>query len=163
MAVHMLYKGGARCCHKTQSTFKYIFRFMYLILIHFFFFFYPVPIATNGVHSLEINFERPPSILVPLKVHTPPNGYQLFMTCAVRGCPTPNVSWFLNDVCINSDNHYYMTNSFGVCSLYILRVRPKDSGEYKVLAVNSSGQAECATKLVVKGKIHIVFPERQLH
>lgn len=109
-----------------------------------------IPIATNGVHSLEINFERPPSILVPLKVHTPPKGYQLFMTCAVRGCPTPNVSWFLNDVCINSDNHYYMTNSFGVCSLYILRVRPKDSGEYKVLAVNSSGQAECATKLVVK-------------
>uniref|UniRef100_A0A8C6T1K3 Immunoglobulin like and fibronectin type III domain containing 1, tandem duplicate 4 n=1 Tax=Neogobius melanostomus TaxID=47308 RepID=A0A8C6T1K3_9GOBI len=98
-------------------------------------------------------FERPPSILVPLKVHAPPNGYQLFMTCAVRGCPVPNISWYLNNVCINSDNHYYMTNSFGVCSLYILRVRPKDTGVYKVMAVNSFGQAECSTKLIVKGKL----------
>ncbi|KAK7916434.1 hypothetical protein WMY93_012195 [Mugilogobius chulae] len=109
-----------------------------------------VPIPTNGLKSTEISFERPPSILVPLKVHTPPKGYQLFMTCAVRGCPTPNISWYLDNICINSDNHYYMTNSFGVCSLYILRVRPKDSGEYKVVAVNSFGQAECSTKLIVK-------------
>ncbi|XP_055077993.1 immunoglobulin-like and fibronectin type III domain-containing protein 1 [Periophthalmus magnuspinnatus] len=109
-----------------------------------------VPIPTNGLNSTEVSFERPPSILVPLKVHTPPKGYQLFMTCAVRGCPTPNISWYLDNICINSDNHYYMTNSFGVCSLYILRVRPKDSGEYKVVAVNSFGQAECSTKLIVK-------------
>ncbi|CAL1609095.1 unnamed protein product [Knipowitschia caucasica] len=109
-----------------------------------------VPVAANGLNSSEVSFERPPSILVPLKVHTPPKGYQLFMTCAVRGCPTPNISWYLDDICINSDNHYYMTNSFGVCSLYILRVGVKDGGEYKVVAVNSFGQAECSTKLVVK-------------
>ncbi|XP_035804872.2 immunoglobulin-like and fibronectin type III domain-containing protein 1 isoform X2 [Amphiprion ocellaris] len=109
-----------------------------------------VPIISNGVSSAEICFERPPSILVPLKVHTPPKGYQLYMTCAVRGCPTPTVSWFLDDVCINSDKNYYITNSFGVCSMYILRVRQKDSGEYKVVAVNPLGRAECSTKLVVK-------------
>lgn len=105
------------------------------------------------MNSTEVCFERPPSILVPLKVHTPPKGYQLFMTCAVRGCPTPTVSWYLNDICINSDNNYYLTNSFGVCSMYILRVRPKDSGEYKVVAVNSFGKAECSTKLIVRGKV----------
>ncbi|XP_008277912.1 immunoglobulin-like and fibronectin type III domain-containing protein 1 isoform X2 [Stegastes partitus] len=109
-----------------------------------------VPIVSNGISKTEICFERPPSILVPLKVHTPPKGYQLYMTCAVRGCPTPTVSWFLNDVCINSDNNYYITNSFGVCSMYILSVRQKDSGEYKVVAVNPLGRAECSTKLVVK-------------
>uniref|UniRef100_A0A3P8UAD3 Immunoglobulin like and fibronectin type III domain containing 1, tandem duplicate 4 n=1 Tax=Amphiprion percula TaxID=161767 RepID=A0A3P8UAD3_AMPPE len=112
-----------------------------------------VPIISNGVSSAEICFERPPSILVPLKVHTPPKGYQLYMTCAVRGCPTPTVSWFLDDVCINSDKNYYITNSFGVCSMYILRVRQKDSGEYKVVAVNPLGRAECSTKLVVKGEL----------
>ncbi|XP_029358642.1 immunoglobulin-like and fibronectin type III domain-containing protein 1 [Echeneis naucrates] len=105
---------------------------------------------TNGANSTEVCFERPPSILVPLKVHMPPKGYQLFMTCAVRGCPTPTVSWYLDDVCINSDSNYYLTNSFGVCSLYIIRVRPKDSGEYKVVAVNSFGKAECSTKLIVR-------------
>ncbi|XP_036957612.1 immunoglobulin-like and fibronectin type III domain-containing protein 1 isoform X2 [Acanthopagrus latus] len=109
-----------------------------------------VHITSNGVNSTELSFERPPSILVPLKVHTPPKGYQLYMTCAVRGCPTPTVSWYLNDVCINSDSNYYMTNSFGVCSMYILRVRSKDSGDYKVVAVNPLGKAECSTKLTVR-------------
>ncbi|XP_069004883.1 immunoglobulin-like and fibronectin type III domain-containing protein 1 [Embiotoca jacksoni] len=109
-----------------------------------------VPLSSNGVISTDVRFERPPSILVPLKVHTPPKGYQLFMTCAVRGCPTPTVSWYLNDICINSDNNYYITNAFGVCSMYILRVRPQDSGEYKVVAVNSFGKAECANNLIVK-------------
>ncbi|XP_069389298.1 immunoglobulin-like and fibronectin type III domain-containing protein 1 isoform X2 [Paralichthys olivaceus] len=109
-----------------------------------------VHLSSNGPNSTDISFERPPSILVPLKVHTPPKGYQLYMTCAVRGCPTPSVSWYLNDVCINSDNNYYITNSFGVCSMYILRVRQKDSGEYKVVAVNSFGKADCSTKLVVR-------------
>uniref|UniRef100_A0A8C5HLJ6 Immunoglobulin-like and fibronectin type III domain-containing protein 1 n=1 Tax=Gouania willdenowi TaxID=441366 RepID=A0A8C5HLJ6_GOUWI len=103
-------------------------------------------------HSSEVGFERPPSILVPLKVHTPPKGYQLYMTCAVRGCPTPTVSWYLNDVLINQDSNYYITNAHGVCSLYIMRVRPVDSGEYKVVAVNTLGKAECSSKLVVKGK-----------
>ncbi|XP_017553307.1 immunoglobulin-like and fibronectin type III domain-containing protein 1 [Pygocentrus nattereri] len=97
-----------------------------------------------------ITFERPPSILVPLKVHTPPKGYQCYMTCAIRGCPAPSVSWYLNGICINSDNHYYITNVHGVCSLYILRVGPSDGGEYKVVAVNSFGKAECSAKLKVK-------------
>ncbi|XP_061688319.1 immunoglobulin-like and fibronectin type III domain-containing protein 1 [Syngnathoides biaculeatus] len=109
-----------------------------------------VPITYNGINSTQISFERPPSILVPLKVHAPPKGYQVYMTCAVRGFPTPTVSWFLNDQCINSDSNYYITNSFGVCCMYILRVRPKDGGEYKVVAVNSFGKAECSTKLIVR-------------
>uniref|UniRef100_A0A667WK85 Immunoglobulin like and fibronectin type III domain containing 1, tandem duplicate 4 n=1 Tax=Myripristis murdjan TaxID=586833 RepID=A0A667WK85_9TELE len=111
-----------------------------------------VQMFSNGGYSINVNFERPPSILVPLKVHAPPKGYQLYMTCAVRGFPTPSVSWYLDDICINSDNNYYITNAYGVCSLYILRVRPKDSGEYKVVAVNSLGKAECSTKLLVRGK-----------
>ncbi|XP_032369259.1 immunoglobulin-like and fibronectin type III domain-containing protein 1 isoform X3 [Etheostoma spectabile] len=109
-----------------------------------------VPISSRGVNSSEHCFERPPSILVPLKVHTPPKGYKVYMTCAVRGCPTPSVSWYLNDICINSDNNYYITNSFGVCSMFILRVRSKDSGDYKVVAVNPLGKAECSTKLIVR-------------
>ncbi|XP_041836615.1 immunoglobulin-like and fibronectin type III domain-containing protein 1 isoform X2 [Melanotaenia boesemani] len=109
-----------------------------------------VPITSNGVGSSEICFERPPSILVPLKVHTHPKGYQVYMTCAVRGHPTPTVSWYLNDICINSDSNYYITNCFGVCSMHILRVRPKDGGVYKVVAVSSLGEAECSTKLIVE-------------
>nr|XP_029539836.1 immunoglobulin-like and fibronectin type III domain-containing protein 1 isoform X7 [Oncorhynchus nerka] len=107
-----------------------------------------IPININT--PVEVSFEKPPSVLVPLKVHSPPKGFQMYMTCAIRGCPTPSVTWHLNNVCINGDSNYYITNSYGVCSMYILRVRSKDSGEYKVVAVNSFGKAECSTKLVVK-------------
>ncbi|XP_056157218.1 immunoglobulin-like and fibronectin type III domain-containing protein 1 [Lampris incognitus] len=107
-------------------------------------------VMSDGSKQMDVKFERPPSILVPLKVHTPPKGYQLYMTCAVRGCPTPTVTWYLNDICINWDKNYYITNSYGICSMYILRVRSKDSGVYKVVAVNSFGKAECSTKLVVR-------------
>ncbi|KAL0191571.1 hypothetical protein M9458_014269, partial [Cirrhinus mrigala] len=95
----------------------------------------------------KITFERPPSISVPLKIRSTPQGYQLYMTCAVRGFPTPHVAWYLNNVCINSNNNYYITNAYGVCSMYIIRVGPEHSGEYKVVAVNSFGKAECSTKL----------------
>ncbi|XP_062329256.1 immunoglobulin-like and fibronectin type III domain-containing protein 1 [Osmerus eperlanus] len=107
-------------------------------------------IAVTTSMPTEISFERPPSILVPLKVHTPPKGYQLYMTCAIRGCPTPSVTWYLNDISINHDNNYYITNSYGVCSMSVLRVRAEDSGEYRVVAVNSFGRAECSAKLQVK-------------
>ncbi|KAI4881018.1 hypothetical protein NFI96_011268, partial [Prochilodus magdalenae] len=122
----------------------------------------PSESPTWGVNSCKVSqftplpavitFERPPSILVPLKVHTPPKGYQCYMTCAIRGCPAPNVSWYLNGICINSNKHYYITNAHGVCSMYILRVESSDGGEYKVVAINSSGKAECSAKLYVKGK-----------
>ncbi|KAI7808166.1 putative immunoglobulin-like and fibronectin type III domain-containing protein 1, partial [Triplophysa rosa] len=105
-----------------------------------------VPSNVSAMGSLE----RPPSILVPLKLHAPPKGYQCYMTCAVRGCPTPHVGWYHNGICINSNHNYYITNAFGVCSIYILRVGNEDSGEYKVVAVNSLGRAECSTVLKVK-------------
>lgn len=107
-----------------------------------------------------VTLEKPPSILVPLKLHSPPKGYQCYMTCAVRGWPSPYIAWYHNGICINSDNNYYITNAFGVCSIYILRVRPEDSGEYKVVAVNSLGRAECSSTLKVKGMTAAVIVSR---
>ncbi|XP_052413995.1 immunoglobulin-like and fibronectin type III domain-containing protein 1 [Carassius gibelio] len=107
-----------------------------------------VPLSSSV--SAVVTLERPPSVLVPLKLHTPPKGYQCYMTCAVRGCPSPYIAWYHNGICINSDNNYYITNASGICSMYILRVRPEDSGEYKVVAVNPFGKAECSSTLKVK-------------
>lgn len=115
------------------------------------FVFHLVSVPSNK--SAVVSLERPPSILVPLKLHASPKGYQCYMTCAVRGCPTPHVGWYHNGTCINSNHNYYVTNAFGVCSMYILRVGNEDSGEYKVVAVNSLGRAECSTVLNVKGTV----------
>ncbi|XP_064162002.1 immunoglobulin-like and fibronectin type III domain-containing protein 1 isoform X2 [Anguilla rostrata] len=121
----------------------------------------PSESPTWGANSLKVSMattstgtalmlDRPPSILVPLKVHSHPNGYQCYMTCAVSGSPTPHVTWFLNDASLEANNNYYITNAHGVCSMYILRVSPRDHGEYRVVAVNSFGKAECSTNLTVK-------------
>lgn len=74
------------------------------------------------------------------------------MSCAVTGNPKPHVTWYRNNISLNTNTNYYITNTCGVCSMVILKVGPKDSGEYTVTAENPLGRVECSTKLVVKGK-----------
>uniref|UniRef100_A0A8C7C7F6 Immunoglobulin like and fibronectin type III domain containing 1, tandem duplicate 3 n=1 Tax=Oncorhynchus kisutch TaxID=8019 RepID=A0A8C7C7F6_ONCKI len=92
-----------------------------------------------------------PSFLVPLKMHSTPESYECYMSCAVRGDPTPHVTWYRNNISLNTNTNYLITNTCGVCSMLILRVGTKDTGEYKVIADNALGRAECSTKLTVNG------------
>uniref|UniRef100_A0A3P9AH58 Ig-like domain-containing protein n=1 Tax=Esox lucius TaxID=8010 RepID=A0A3P9AH58_ESOLU len=107
--------------------------------------------------SKDCSFETVPSFLVPLKTHSSPESYECYMSCAVRGTPTPHVSWYRNNVSLNTNTNYLITNTCGVCSMVILRVGAKDSGEYKVIADNSLGRAECSTNLTVQGIKSIYF------
>ncbi|XP_076870364.1 immunoglobulin-like and fibronectin type III domain-containing protein 1 [Brachyhypopomus gauderio] len=100
--------------------------------------------------SKTCNLERPPKFLVPLKLHSAPDGYECYMSCAVRGSPSPHVTWYRNNININTDTNYYITNTCGVCSMLILRVGTKDTGDYKVVAENPLGRAECSTHLTVR-------------
>ncbi|XP_072539453.1 immunoglobulin-like and fibronectin type III domain-containing protein 1 [Salminus brasiliensis] len=97
-----------------------------------------------------LNFQSAPKFTVPLKLHTAPTGYECYMSCAVRGNPRPHVTWYRNNVSINTDTNYYISNTCGVCSMLILVVGPNNTGEYKVVAENSLGKAECSTKLTVR-------------
>ncbi|KAI1890623.1 hypothetical protein AGOR_G00155570 [Albula goreensis] len=96
------------------------------------------------------NFETPPSFLVPLKMRAAPKGYECYMSCAVSGDPTPHVTWYYNNISLNTNTNYYISNTCGVCSMLILRVGTKDTGEYKVIAENALGRAECSTKLTIR-------------
>ncbi|KAL4658667.1 immunoglobulin-like and fibronectin type III domain-containing protein 1 isoform X1 [Arapaima gigas] len=107
--------------------------------------------------SKGCDFQRPPRFLVPLKLHAAPQGYECFMSCAVKGDPVPHITWYHNNISLNTNANYYITNTCGVCSMLILRVSPKDSGEYKVIAENPLGRAECATTLNVRGKIFLSY------
>ncbi|XP_067093730.1 immunoglobulin-like and fibronectin type III domain-containing protein 1 [Osmerus mordax] len=104
----------------------------------------------HGERAIALNFQTPPSFLVPLKRRTSPQGYECYMSCAVRGDPTPHVTWYRNNISLNTNTNYYISNTCGVCSMLILRVGPKDTGEYTVVADNPLGRAECSTKLIVK-------------
>ncbi|XP_068449669.1 immunoglobulin-like and fibronectin type III domain-containing protein 1 [Clinocottus analis] len=95
-------------------------------------------------------FETPPSFSVPLKMHKSPESYECYMSCAVTGDPKPHVTWYRNNISLNTNTNYYITNTCGVCSMVILKVGPKDSGDYTVTAENPLGRMECSTKLVVQ-------------
>ncbi|XP_062422356.1 immunoglobulin-like and fibronectin type III domain-containing protein 1 [Pungitius pungitius] len=91
-----------------------------------------------------------PTFIVPLKFHAAPKGYECHMSCAVKGTPKPRITWYRNHISLNTDPNYYISNTCGVCSMLILRVGPKDMGEYTIAAENALGRAECSTVLSVK-------------
>ncbi|XP_042346974.1 immunoglobulin-like and fibronectin type III domain-containing protein 1 [Plectropomus leopardus] len=92
-----------------------------------------------------------PTFIVPLKLHTAPKGYECYMSCAVKGNPTPRITWYRNHISLNTNTNYYISNTCGVCSMLILRVGPKDTGEYTITAENALGRTECSTVLSVRG------------
>ncbi|XP_016085833.1 immunoglobulin-like and fibronectin type III domain-containing protein 1 [Sinocyclocheilus grahami] len=105
--------------------------------------------SLNLPPSKPCNFDSAPIFTVPLKTHTTPEKYECYMSCAVRSNPIPHVTWYRNNVSLNTDTNYYITNTCGVCSMLILRVGAKDNGEYKVVAENSLGRAECSAQLTI--------------
>ncbi|XP_059186118.1 immunoglobulin-like and fibronectin type III domain-containing protein 1 [Centropristis striata] len=100
--------------------------------------------------SKNCSFEAPPSFSVPLKMHKSPESYECYMSCAVTGNPRPHVTWYRNNISLNTNPNYYITNTCGVCSMVILKVGPKDNGDYTVIAESHLGRVECSTKLVVQ-------------
>lgn len=101
------------------------------------------------------DFQSPPSFIVPLKRRTSPQGYECYMSCAVKGDPAPRITWYHNNISLNTNTNYYITNVCGVCSMLILKVGPKDSGEYKVVINSPLGAAESSMTLNVRGTKNI--------
>ncbi|XP_035804879.2 immunoglobulin-like and fibronectin type III domain-containing protein 1 isoform X2 [Amphiprion ocellaris] len=104
----------------------------------------------NMPEMKSLDFEAPPSFIVPLKRRTAPQGYECYMSCAVRGNPAPRVTWYRNNISLNTNTNYHITNVCGVCSLLILRVGPRDNGEYKVVIDSKLGTAESSMSLNVR-------------
>ncbi|XP_049435580.1 immunoglobulin-like and fibronectin type III domain-containing protein 1 [Epinephelus fuscoguttatus] len=104
----------------------------------------------NMPEAKSFNFQSPPSFIVPLKMRTAPQGYECNMSCAIKGDPAPRVTWYCNNINLNTNTNYHITNVCGVCSLLILRVGPRDNGEYKVVIDNKLGTAESSMTLNVR-------------
>ncbi|KAM9361800.1 immunoglobulin-like and fibronectin type III domain-containing protein 1 isoform 1-T2 [Symphorus nematophorus] len=104
----------------------------------------------NMSEKKSLDFQSPPSFIVPLKRRTPPQGYECHMSCAIKGDPTPRVTWYRDNVSLNTNTNYHITNVCGVCSMLILKVRPKDNGEYKVIIENKLGTTESSMMLNVR-------------
>ncbi|XP_032369255.1 immunoglobulin-like and fibronectin type III domain-containing protein 1 [Etheostoma spectabile] len=104
----------------------------------------------NMPETKSFDFQSPPSFIVPLKRRTAPQGYECYISCAVKGDPAPRVTWYHNNISLNTNTNYHITNVCGVCSLLILRVGPTDDGEYKVVIENKLGTSESSMTLNVR-------------
>ncbi|KAM4610603.1 immunoglobulin-like and fibronectin type III domain-containing protein 1 [Polymixia lowei] len=106
--------------------------------------------VVNMPTKKDCDLQCAPNFIVPLKLHTAPKGYECYMSCAVKGNPKPRITWYRNNVSLNTNTNYYISNVCGVCSMLILRVGAKDTGEYSISAENALGRAECSTTLSVR-------------
>ncbi|XP_070257428.1 LOW QUALITY PROTEIN: immunoglobulin-like and fibronectin type III domain-containing protein 1 [Myotis yumanensis] len=97
----------------------------------------------------EPDRSQKPWFLVGLRSHLLPAGCECCMSCAVRGCPPPRVTWFKNGESLEGRRGAYSTDTLGVCSLVIPGVGPEDSGLYKAVAENALGQAVSTATLLV--------------
>ncbi|XP_059533884.1 immunoglobulin-like and fibronectin type III domain-containing protein 1 [Myotis daubentonii] len=97
----------------------------------------------------EPDRSQKPWFLVGLRSHLLPAGCECCMSCAVRGCPPPRVTWFRNGESLEGRRGAYSTDTLGVCSLVIPGVGPEDSGLYKAVAENALGQAVSTATLLV--------------
>uniref|UniRef100_A0A3B4VAP5 Ig-like domain-containing protein n=1 Tax=Seriola dumerili TaxID=41447 RepID=A0A3B4VAP5_SERDU len=121
----------------------------------------PQKFAVNVPNGKDCDLRCAPTFIVPLKLHTAPKGYECYMSCAVKGNPKPRITWYRNHISLNTNTNYYISNTFGVCSMLILHVGPKDMGDYTITAENALGRAECSTVLSVRGEkqIHLHFKD----
>uniref|UniRef100_A0A8C0CQX7 Ig-like domain-containing protein n=1 Tax=Balaenoptera musculus TaxID=9771 RepID=A0A8C0CQX7_BALMU len=80
-------------------------------------------------------------------------GEPVVFTCRLIACPTPEMTWFHNNrpiptglrrvIKTKSDLHHHSS------SLEVKRVQDRDSGSYRLLAINSEGSAESTASLLV--------------
>ncbi|KAM4859513.1 uncharacterized protein RHO17_015542 [Thomomys bottae] len=80
-------------------------------------------------------------------------GEPVVFTCSLLACPTPEITWFHNNrpiptglrrvIKTESDLHHHSS------SLEVKRVQDRDSGCYRLLAVNSEGSAESSASLLI--------------
>ena len=80
--------------------------------------------------------------------------------CEAIGEPSPNISWYFNDIMINQENDKYIIYAAGVpgkveSSLTIINPVSSDAGTYTCHAENDVGSDNSSGILTVNGKIHI--------
>ncbi|MGH0147854.1 UNVERIFIED_CONTAM: hypothetical protein FKN15_062916, partial [Acipenser sinensis] len=80
------------------------------------------------------------------------DGERLRLQCRVASDPPPVVTWSLDGKVIKSSKFIVLAQEGGVCSLTIDKALPEDEGQYKCIAENSAGRAECCCLVHVNGK-----------
>ncbi|XP_009994333.1 PREDICTED: myosin light chain kinase, smooth muscle isoform X3 [Chaetura pelagica] len=78
------------------------------------------------------------------------DGEKLVLQCRISSDPPAAVTWTLDSKAIKSSKSTVISQEGTLCSLTIEKAMPEDGGEYKCIAENAAGKAECACKVVVE-------------
>lgn len=90
-----------------------------------------------------------PSIQLPLKNESVLEGNHVRLDCVIVGQPEPEVIWYHDDRPVKESADFQLLFQGDRCSLIIQEALPEDAGEYKVVAINSAGEASSKCALSV--------------
>lgn len=90
-----------------------------------------------------------PSIQLPLKDISVTEGKRVRLDCVIVGQPEPEVIWYHDDRPVKESSDFQLLFQGDRCSLIIQEAFTEDGGEYKVIAINSAGEASSKCNLEV--------------
>ncbi|CAI6344104.1 unnamed protein product [Macrosiphum euphorbiae] len=93
-----------------------------------------------------------PSIPLLLKEQTVLEGKSVHLKCIIVGQPEPEVIWYRDGRPVKESKDIQLLFQGDQCSLVIKEAFIEDAGEYKVVAINSAGEASSTCVLSVEPK-----------
>lgn len=90
-----------------------------------------------------------PTVQLPLKDLTIAEGQSVQLDCVITGHPEPEVIWYHEGRPVKESADVQLLFRDDRCSLVIQEAVPEDIGEYKVVAINSAGEASSKCQLTV--------------
>nr|XP_013816024.1 PREDICTED: myosin light chain kinase, smooth muscle isoform X1 [Apteryx mantelli mantelli] len=91
-----------------------------------------------------------PSFTEKLKDAQVIDGEKLVLQCRISSDPPAAVTWTLDSKLLKSSKSVVISQEGTLCSLTIEKAVPEDEGEYKCIAENAAGKAECACRVLVE-------------
>lgn len=90
-----------------------------------------------------------PNVQMPLKDVSIFEGKSVRLDCVIVGQPEPEVIWYHNERPVKESVDIQLLFQGDRCSLIIQEVYQEDAGNYKVVAINSAGEASSSCELKV--------------
>lgn len=91
-----------------------------------------------------------PTVLVPLKDVHAIEGKSVMLVCEISASIEPEVIWYHENNPVKESSDVQLLFRGDRCSLFIQEAYLDDMGEYKVVAINSAGEASSTCRLTVQ-------------
>ncbi|XP_064926575.1 myosin light chain kinase, smooth muscle isoform X2 [Columba livia] len=108
------------------------------------------PVSNPPASKPPVSKGTAPSFTEKLQDAQVVDGEKLVLQCRISSDPPAAVTWTLDSKPIKSSKSTVISQEGTLCSLTIEKAVPEDGGEYKCIAENAAGKAECACKVSVE-------------